>query len=260
MSTKNDNRLKTGLASAAVLAVGTTMTFLAAPALATDDGGSAGQVCAELDSGKVDTNGDPQTVTITAPAGFLIDSYCVKAGSAQQGDGPVYTDVAPAVQTLTISAGSGKAVSHYSVSYTPETETPETETPETETPETQSPETQTPETPETGTSTTPTEVLGEQETPDQNTNSNPDSNAEVSPGQETAGQPQADVLGAQAFNNQSANPAANPSAELPTAVNAGVSGTADAAPGTSTTTMLGLLMALLGAVGGTLAWTRRARG
>ena len=171
-------------------------------------------MCAELDSGKIDSNGDPQTVTITTPAGFLIDSYCVKAGSAQQGDGPVNMDVAPAVQTLTISAGSSKVVSHYSVSHTPETETPETETPETQTPET-----------ETSTSTTPTEVLDEQETPDQNTNSNPGSNAEVNPGQETAGQPQADVLGTQAFNNQSANPAANPSAELPTAVNAGVSGT-----------------------------------
>ena len=77
-----------------------------------------GQVCDGLDSGKQDTTGDPASVDISAPDGFLIDRYCVKAGSALQDDGPVYRDIEP-VAELTITSPSGKAVSHYSFSYTP---------------------------------------------------------------------------------------------------------------------------------------------
>ena len=77
-----------------------------------------GQVCDGLDSGKQDTTGDPASVDIVAPEGFLIDRYCVKAGSALQGDGPVYVDIDP-VAELTITSPSGRAVSHYSFSYTP---------------------------------------------------------------------------------------------------------------------------------------------
>ena len=53
---------------------------VSAPASGTPD------VCAGLDSGKIDTSGDPATVTLTAPAGNLITEYCVKAGSAASGD------------------------------------------------------------------------------------------------------------------------------------------------------------------------------
>ena len=88
--------------------------FVGAPAQANpNDGG----ICTGLDSGKIDTTGDPQTVTVTAPEGKLISGYCVKAGSSNQGDGPVYVDVDPPVKTLTFGYPGNKAVSHYSLSY-----------------------------------------------------------------------------------------------------------------------------------------------
>jgi len=80
---------------------------------------SDGQICEGLDSGKIDTTGDPQTVTVTAPDGFLIDGYCVKAGSAEQGDGAVYVTVDPPISSITFGYPGGKAVSHYSTSYAP---------------------------------------------------------------------------------------------------------------------------------------------
>jgi hypothetical protein len=86
------------------------------------------QVCEGLDSGKIDVSGDPQTVTITAPDGFLISRYCVKAGSENQGDGPVYVDVNPPQKTVTISHPSGKDISHYSYSLVPVETTTETTT------------------------------------------------------------------------------------------------------------------------------------
>ncbi len=39
-------------------------------------------------------DGDP-ALTVTAPEGFLIDKYCVKTGSSNQGDGPVIVEVNP---------------------------------------------------------------------------------------------------------------------------------------------------------------------
>ena len=75
-------------------------------------------VCAELDSGKTDVVGKHLTVTVNAPDGFLIDSYCVKAGLVKQGDGPEYFDVDP-VAVLTFGHTSGKDVSHWSVGYVP---------------------------------------------------------------------------------------------------------------------------------------------
>ena len=38
---------------------------------------TASEVCGPLDSGKIDTTGDPSSVMVTAPEGFLISSYCV---------------------------------------------------------------------------------------------------------------------------------------------------------------------------------------
>jgi hypothetical protein len=40
-----------------------------------------GFICEPLDSGKIDTVGDPATVEVTAPEGMLISGYCVKAGT-----------------------------------------------------------------------------------------------------------------------------------------------------------------------------------
>ncbi|MDP2772690.1 MAG: hypothetical protein Q8O61_03960 [Nocardioides sp.] len=98
-----------------VLALTTGLTTTAAHA---DNDGNDGKVCVELDSGKIDTTGDPQTVTYTAPAGQVVTSYCVKAGSTKQGDGPVYVQLEETTSTLVIRHPSGKAVSHYSVALT----------------------------------------------------------------------------------------------------------------------------------------------
>ncbi|HEY0965229.1 MAG TPA: hypothetical protein VGE13_01995 [Candidatus Saccharimonadales bacterium] len=100
------------LIGAAVLALSLSVGFGGAASAGPGD-----QVCSGLDSGKIDTTGNPSSVTVTAPDGKLIDSYCVKAGSVNQGNGPVYVDVNPPQKTVTIAYPTGKAVSHYSVSY-----------------------------------------------------------------------------------------------------------------------------------------------
>ncbi|HEX5861118.1 MAG TPA: hypothetical protein VFY58_04705, partial [Nocardioides sp.] len=56
-------------------------------------GANASGVCSGLDSGKIDTTGNPKSVTLTAPEGQLITGYCVKAGSTKNGGGPVYQSV-----------------------------------------------------------------------------------------------------------------------------------------------------------------------
>ena len=96
---------------ALVVTVG--VVLFSAPAYATPNEG----VCAGLDSGKIDTTGDPQTVTVTAPAGKVIVEYCVKAGSIKQGNGPEYVVVDPGVGTITFGHSTGKAVSHYAMRY-----------------------------------------------------------------------------------------------------------------------------------------------
>jgi hypothetical protein len=107
-------RTAAALAVVGALTMSSGLVMLSAPAASADNE----QVCGPLDSGKIDTKGDPDSVTVSAPAGQLIDGYCVKAGSANQGEGPTYVEVVPPQQTVTISHPSGKDVSHYSVSYT----------------------------------------------------------------------------------------------------------------------------------------------
>jgi len=89
------------------------------------------RVCGPLDSGKIDTDGDPPSVTVNAPDGFLIVGYCVKAGTDV-----VYSDVAPTA-VLVITHPNGKDVSHYSYSLVqaPPPETTVPEVPETTVPE-----------------------------------------------------------------------------------------------------------------------------
>jgi LPXTG-motif cell wall-anchored protein len=85
---------------------------------------SAGdQVCGGMGSGKIDTVGDPETVTVTAPDGWLIDGYCVKSGSVQQGNGPVYVVVDPPRKTVVIAYPGKDSVSHYSYSLVRESTT-----------------------------------------------------------------------------------------------------------------------------------------
>jgi hypothetical protein len=79
--------------------------------------GAQEQTCPDLDTGKIDPPGEPTSLVITAPPGQVIVQVCVKAGSAQQGDGPEFTDFNPGVTQTTISHTSGKAISHYSVKF-----------------------------------------------------------------------------------------------------------------------------------------------
>lgn len=95
--------------------------------------GAPTQKCAELDSTKIDTEGDPESVLIEAPAGYVITSYCIKAGSEnQEVGGPLYFEVDPPVESLTISYPGIDSVSHYSFTY--EKKSTETQPPQTTTP------------------------------------------------------------------------------------------------------------------------------
>jgi hypothetical protein len=104
------------------------------------------QVCEDLDSGKIDAGGSETTLEITAPEGFLISGYCVKAGSAEQEEGPVFVVVDPPQETVIIEHPSGKEISHYSVEYVPITP-PTTPPPTTPPPTTPPPTTPPPTTP-----------------------------------------------------------------------------------------------------------------
>jgi hypothetical protein len=106
------------------LAVAGTLALGILPAAAQEE------VCPPLDSGKIDTTGEPLSVVVTAPEGFLISGYCVKAGSDESGAGVEFVTVDPPQESVTISHSSGKAVSHYSYSLV-EIETPPTTPPTT---------------------------------------------------------------------------------------------------------------------------------
>lgn len=116
-----------GVALAVVLAA-FFLAFGISPANATPNNG---QVCAPLDSGKIDVpEGTGPRLTITAPKGFLIAEFCVKAGSANQGEGPQYVGMLAPTPEWTIEHTSGKDISHYSVRYVPvPVVTPEPEEP-----------------------------------------------------------------------------------------------------------------------------------
>jgi len=247
----------------AALAGGALAMGVAGPAAAT---GQQDGVCAGLDSGKIDTTGDPASITVTAPSGKLIDRYCVKAGSVKGGDGPVYVDVEPPVATLTFSHPSGKAVSHYAVSYVcPEDEptgTP-TATP-TETPTETATETPT-ETPTETASETPTE------TPTETPSQSPTETATTEPSQEP-------TQGATVLGTETAVPSTSPTriatvkgvetevpesdspgAAAPTAVDAGLRGEETTGSGFLRLAAVGLGLLLLLAGAG-VALTGRTRG
>jgi LPXTG-motif cell wall-anchored protein len=64
-------------------------------------------------------DGYPDTVGYTAPSGFLVDKYCVKAGSTQQGNGPLIVDVIPPASSVTIDYPEKDSISHYVVHLIP---------------------------------------------------------------------------------------------------------------------------------------------
>ncbi|WP_157602893.1 LPXTG cell wall anchor domain-containing protein [Promicromonospora kroppenstedtii] len=79
--------------------------------------------------GKVDVQGDHKTLVVTAPDGYLITGYCVKAGSANQGLGPEFVEVDPPATQVTISHSSGKDISHYTLETIKAEPTPEPSVP-----------------------------------------------------------------------------------------------------------------------------------
>jgi hypothetical protein len=100
----------------------------AAPAMAMgDDPGALNEVCLPLDSGKIDTVGDPLSVVLTAPEGMVITGYCVMTDSDNQSDIPVYPELRPDQlnqNSIEVTYPYGKAVSHSSFSYAPASTTP----------------------------------------------------------------------------------------------------------------------------------------
>ncbi|MFE5292932.1 hypothetical protein ACFQ8T_12195 [Isoptericola sp. NPDC056618] len=137
-------------------------------------------VCPDMDEPKTDVDGEKQTITLVAPEGKLISAYCVKAGSARQGEGPKIVELDEPVAEVTIAYPTGgkcRAISHYAVEYVdaPEpspspTTTPSSTPSSTPTPtpaeETTPPAEESP-TPETSTETTapPTPAVTPSETP-----------------------------------------------------------------------------------------------
>jgi hypothetical protein len=123
-----------------ILAVGSALLLVAglmALGAGQASAGNDGQVCDGFDSGKIDVSGSHLTLEVAAPAGQLIDGYCIKAGSVQQGLGPEWVTVKPPVASLTISyPAATKNISHYALSYTQATTTPTTPTTTTPTPPT----------------------------------------------------------------------------------------------------------------------------
>ncbi|WP_434992934.1 excalibur calcium-binding domain-containing protein [Arthrobacter sp. Ld5] len=154
---------RTGLLALAVTAG--LSTFSIAPALATGPmTGPDRQVCGEGTSGKIDVSGGQTAIVVTAPEGQLIASYCVKAGSSKQGEGPQNVELVPPVSQVTISHASGKDISHYSYTLVPAPVVVTPEVPETPTPEVpETPAVPVPETPEVPQEPTP--ELPVEETP-----------------------------------------------------------------------------------------------
>lgn len=73
---------------------------------------------------KIDVADGIQEITFTAPDGYLIDMYCVKAGSVNNDLGPQVVMVDPASESVTITywdeAGQKfRDISHYSVHFIP---------------------------------------------------------------------------------------------------------------------------------------------
>ena len=64
---------------------------------------------------KIDVSGNQQSVAVAAPAGYLIDFYCVKAGTDT-----VIVPVTPPQASILLSAPNGKDVSNYSLHFIPQ--------------------------------------------------------------------------------------------------------------------------------------------
>lgn len=104
--------LAAGAVAGLVLLGGGVMPASAAP--------PAGLVCPAGDSGKINAQvGEDDTITLTAPEGFLISSVCLKAGSGFE-----IIVVDPPLAEVTVSTASGKDISHYSYTLVEDVYTP----------------------------------------------------------------------------------------------------------------------------------------
>jgi LPXTG-motif cell wall-anchored protein len=137
------------LVSTAALVLGGSLLF-ASPAFAEEivpvetQAPVEEKVCDELDSTKIDLKAGNTTFEIIADEGYLITGYCVKAGSALQGDGPEYVEVDPPQESVIIEHSTGKDISHYSFSQELAPTTPPTTPPATTPPATTPPASTTP--------------------------------------------------------------------------------------------------------------------
>lgn len=112
---RNMKKLISGAAIIALALGGVIVATSAASATPPD------HVCTEPGyETKVNTVGDPATVDVTAPEGFLIDSYCVKAGTTKH-----IIAVDPPSATVTIDHPDKDSVSHYQVRLVPIPDEPE---------------------------------------------------------------------------------------------------------------------------------------
>jgi hypothetical protein len=75
---------------------------------------AGGGVCGEGDSGKFEVDDGNKYLVIYAPDGYLIDGYCVKAGSGNQGLGAEYVVLDSPQAKVKIYHSSWKDISHYS--------------------------------------------------------------------------------------------------------------------------------------------------
>lgn len=101
--------LAAGAVAGLVLLGGGAMPASAVPA--------PNQICPAGDSGKIDAVvGEDDTITLTAPEGFLISSVCLKAGPTFE---IIFPEGGPAA-VVTVSTTSGKDISHYSFTLVPE--------------------------------------------------------------------------------------------------------------------------------------------
>jgi hypothetical protein len=107
---------KAALVVAAALTAGSMgLVYAGTSGAAGTVGAGVEAVCPDLDTGHLSAN-DQTSFTFTAPEGKVIVQICVKAGSAQQGDGPEFIDF-PGVTSATFSHSSGKEISHFSVKF-----------------------------------------------------------------------------------------------------------------------------------------------
>jgi hypothetical protein len=77
-------------------------------------------LCSAYGDGTGESGGTPKidvagNVTITAPEGYLIDFYCVKAGQDT-----VIVPVDPPSESVVLAPPNGKGSSHYSAHYIPD--------------------------------------------------------------------------------------------------------------------------------------------